>query len=306
MTITQLRCFYEVSTAGGFSKAAENLFMSQSSISKYIGQLEQEFGLTLFTRQGKSVTLTHEGRALLPYCRSVLTDTQRMHIEASKLRRKISPTDTTIRLYGIPTMSFYGCITLINAFIAAYPQYDVVVNEASESDIQMNLQIGACDIAFCSDLEVNLEKYQTAVVIQESFRAAMARKYWPFDGRSQIMLADLRDMPLVLNRSESMLFDLSRNACLANGFEPNVKFMSNRLNGIMEFLCGQPCCYIGLSRVVMRNETELVCSALIADHPPVQFLFCWNRETAPPAVRKFAAFIQARIPALRASIQSAD
>lgn len=304
MTVIQLRCFYEVSTAGSFSKAAERLYMSQSSMSKYIGQLEQELGIILFSRQGKSktVVLTHEGKKLLPFCRSVLLDMRQMCTEASKLRQNRSETDNTIRMCGVPTMSFYGCIKLLNAFTEAYPQYEVILTEASESDVYTNLQIGACDIAFCSDLEIDEEKYQTLFVTQEGFRAAMARKHWAFSDSSGIMLSELRDIPLVLNRPESMLFDLCRDACLTHGFEPNVRFMSNRQIGIMEYLCGHPYCYVGLSRVIQRYQTDCIRSEPIIDHPTVNFLFCWNNNTATPVLRKFVAFAQEHMPVLFSSL----
>lgn len=182
----------------------------------------------------------------------------------------------------------------------------MILNEASESDVYTNLQIGACDIAFCSDLEISEEKYQTLFVTQEGFRAAMARKYWAFGDSGGVTLSELRDIPLVMNKPESMLFDLSRNACLANGFEPDVRFMSSRQSGIMEYLSAHPYCYVGLSRVVLKNETKSVRSEPIVDHPPVNFLFCWDNNTATPALRKFVSFAQERMPSLFSSLHPSD
>ena len=47
--------------------AARRNFVSQSTVSRYIGDLEKEFGVQLFTRSHRDVLLTHEGKTLLPY-----------------------------------------------------------------------------------------------------------------------------------------------------------------------------------------------------------------------------------------------
>ena len=50
MTLIQIRCFHTVATVGSFSKAAEQLYISQPSVSKHIAQKVQELGLPLLIR----------------------------------------------------------------------------------------------------------------------------------------------------------------------------------------------------------------------------------------------------------------
>jgi len=61
MTETQQKCFMAVAEHLSFSKAAEVLYVSQPAISKNISALEAEVGTPLFSRQGKTVTLTRAG-----------------------------------------------------------------------------------------------------------------------------------------------------------------------------------------------------------------------------------------------------
>ncbi|QPC42844.1 LysR family transcriptional regulator [Kaustia mangrovi] len=64
MSIAQLRAFHHVAAAGGFSQAAREIAVSQSTLSGHVRQLEQVSGTTLFERKQRGVALTPEGHAL--------------------------------------------------------------------------------------------------------------------------------------------------------------------------------------------------------------------------------------------------
>ena len=67
MDINQLNCFISVAQTLNFSEAARRNYVSQSTVSRYIGELEKEFGVQLFTRSHRDVIITNEGKLLLPY-----------------------------------------------------------------------------------------------------------------------------------------------------------------------------------------------------------------------------------------------
>lgn len=78
MTLTQLKYVVEVAETGTISKAAENLFISQPSLTAAIKELEAEYGITIFTRTNKGVTLTAVGEEFLGYARQVISQTRLM------------------------------------------------------------------------------------------------------------------------------------------------------------------------------------------------------------------------------------
>ena len=73
MDINQLNCFISVAQTLNFSEAARRNFVSQSTVSRYISDLEKEFGVQLFTRSRRDVLLTNEGKTLLPYAVDMLS-----------------------------------------------------------------------------------------------------------------------------------------------------------------------------------------------------------------------------------------
>lgn len=72
MDHTQLKCFISVARTLNFSEAARRNYVSQSTVSRYIRDLEKELGVKLFERTRREVALTNEGKLLLPYAKEII------------------------------------------------------------------------------------------------------------------------------------------------------------------------------------------------------------------------------------------
>lgn len=72
MTLQQLKYVIEVARSRSISKAAQNLFISQPSLSNALKELEKEMGITIFYRTNKGITMTPEGSEFLGYARQVV------------------------------------------------------------------------------------------------------------------------------------------------------------------------------------------------------------------------------------------
>ena len=72
MTLTQLNYFITITEAKSINKAAEQLYVSQPSLTSAMQELEKELGITLFYRSGRGVTLTNDGTEFLLYARQLL------------------------------------------------------------------------------------------------------------------------------------------------------------------------------------------------------------------------------------------
>ena len=87
MTLQQLRYLIAVAEAGSFSEAAHRLFVSQSTLSTAIRDLENELGVRAFGRTNKGVTLTDEGVNLMGYAREILEQTDLLTERYSRASR---------------------------------------------------------------------------------------------------------------------------------------------------------------------------------------------------------------------------
>ena len=77
MELRLLTTFLKVAQLQSFSKAAESLGYSQSAVTVQVQQLENELGVRLFDRIGKTVSITHYGQEFIPYARDVVSASAR-------------------------------------------------------------------------------------------------------------------------------------------------------------------------------------------------------------------------------------
>lgn len=71
MTIQQLYYAITISEAGSLNKAADQLYISQPSLTEAVREMEKELGITIFYRSGRGVSLTADGAEFLLYARQV-------------------------------------------------------------------------------------------------------------------------------------------------------------------------------------------------------------------------------------------
>ena len=76
MNLTKLKYFHAICTFHSFSEAAEYLHISQPSLSNAIKELENEYGVSLFSRHYRGVSLTSEGQVLYNLSKDVLNRTE--------------------------------------------------------------------------------------------------------------------------------------------------------------------------------------------------------------------------------------
>ncbi|CAM2776619.1 LysR family transcriptional regulator [Latilactobacillus sakei] len=72
MDTRKLATFIDLAQTCNYSRTAENIFSTQATVSKYIMALEKDWGVTLFTRDHRTVTLTKAGAAILPSVKTLI------------------------------------------------------------------------------------------------------------------------------------------------------------------------------------------------------------------------------------------
>ncbi len=131
MDIIQLKCFISVARTLSFSEAARRNYVSQSTVSRYIRDLEKEFGVKLFERSRREVELTNEGKLLLPYMQDVI-DT--INKASSVISRLNSGSGGRLRLaYDAASVDYP--VKCLSAFTRKYPDIAVDMISLSGSEI---------------------------------------------------------------------------------------------------------------------------------------------------------------------------
>ena len=143
MTFEQIKSFLAIVKYNHFTLASQELYISQSSISKHIKSLEKELGVELFNRQHRSVRLTEAGEEFYKFASKSMTNYNNILLDMKKYSCEES---SSISIGVIDTMVEYGFASLIGDFQKQYPNIQVDIIERSNSKI----------IEYLSDSIVNL------------------------------------------------------------------------------------------------------------------------------------------------------
>ena len=129
MTLQQLRYLIAISEHGSINAAAQQLYISQSSLSTAIKELERELGITIFRRSNRGVTLTNDGTELLGYARQVIE-------QADMLAAHYAGEESQMRL-SVSTQHYYFSLqAFINvAETCSSEKYDFVLRECATGRI---------------------------------------------------------------------------------------------------------------------------------------------------------------------------
>ena len=142
MLSNHLRYFIEVTDQKSFTKAAEKLYISQSTISKAVASLEEELQTSLFEHGKRNFVLTPSGKLLYAFATDVLNyyDSQE-----KVLRSKIETADNKLRLGLPPTAGSIYFFALIHDFQKMNPEIHLKINDATSRYIPDRLLNGEID-----------------------------------------------------------------------------------------------------------------------------------------------------------------
>jgi DNA-binding transcriptional LysR family regulator len=149
ITLRHLRSFVAVADCGSFTRAAQRLFLTQSSLSSTIHQLEEEVGVKLFERTTRSVVLTPAARHLHQQAKAML---QQFDTMISDLRAVALQQHGHLRIAAAPSIVAWLLIPALPRFQAEYPHVTLSVREAGSAEIERRVRDGDVDFGITSRL----------------------------------------------------------------------------------------------------------------------------------------------------------
>lgn len=146
--LSQYKIFYEVAKAGNISKAAKELYISQPAISKSISKLEDNLGVSLFSRNSRGVQLTAEGEMLFDHAQSAFDSLNRGEQELKRIKEfNIGH----IRIGVSNTLCKYILLPYLKGFIHEYPHIKVTIESQSSSHTLSMLEQQHIDIGLVAE-----------------------------------------------------------------------------------------------------------------------------------------------------------
>ncbi len=234
MTLQQLRYFVKIADTLHYTRAAEELNISQPSLSYAITQLSKELGVPLFKKDGIKVYLTEYGEAFLPYAESALNILNQGEIQLSKM---LNPSKGNINLGYIYTVSFDAIPHLIDNF------YNFLGNRDINFNFQVNmtnllikkLTQGHLDVVMAPHTEISNEYIKSIpVFVQDLY--LIVNKDHPLAGHTTITDNDIRNEKFIMIKKETDLYVQTVSYFKKNNIIPNVFFEVDECNSMASFV----------------------------------------------------------------------
>lgn len=139
----RLKVFYTVAQRLSFTKAAEELFITQPAVTKHIHELETQLGQTLIQRKGRDIALTAAGNILFDYSKKIFSIYQSLEFDLGQLKGKA---EGVLRIGASTTIAQYILPKLLAIFLEKYPQIKASLITGNTETIEELLQQEKIDV----------------------------------------------------------------------------------------------------------------------------------------------------------------
>ena len=214
----RLLTFRAVARTGSFSRAADELALSQPAVSQQVGALERELGTALLVRGRGGAVPTESGRLLLEHADAVA---ERLALADVQLGALVADVRRTLRLGAFPSALASVVPQAITALRALEPELEVAVEEGSLAGLAEGVRSGRLDVAMAfQDAAAPPRDHgglRREVLAEERMLAVLGAGH-RLAHRKRIALTDLRDDPWMAPSRDGLVVE----ACRSAGFEPNL------------------------------------------------------------------------------------
>lgn len=227
LDLHKLQIFVTIAHLMNFTRAADQLHMTQPTVSQQLATLEAQFGTRLIERDTRRLRLTPAGEALLPYAEKLL----RLSHEAYEATREAAGlADRTLRLGVGHTLAIYLLPDLLSRYKVLYPGYPVHISVGNTEQLLALVASGAAELALVGSPAEHPEIIVTPFMHDQLVAIVPPDDVWAT--RTDVELAELRERTLLTR-------------------EPG-----SALHASVERLLGAP--HLASERVIQLGETEAI------------------------------------------------
>lgn len=199
--------FLSVAENLSFSKAAEDLFISQPAISKHIKEMESQMNISLFLRKGNKVYLTKAGKLTYSYLKEIKDKYKELEFDLGLLNNSF---EGSLSIGASSTISQYLIPAVLAAFHKRYPKIKLDLFNGNSFQMEYKLLENDVDIAMVenesSQKDIRyLDFYDDEIVVVANINSVYAK-------RKNICISDFHEIPLVLREKGSGTLEVIQNS----------------------------------------------------------------------------------------------
>lgn len=207
MNLHQLRVFFHVAQCLSFSKASEELHISQPAVSVQVRKLEEEIGVELIEQIGKKLYLTDPGLQLQRYAENIFSAEREAETMLSEFRglntgRLVVGASTALGTYFVPS--------LLAEFRQAFPKLDVTLKIGNTDWVEEQVSRNAVDMALVVDEHAEIPELTSMPFLNDELVVIAAPNH-PLVGK-EILVKDLAGQPFFIREPGSNTRKVFKNA----------------------------------------------------------------------------------------------
>lgn len=229
MELDQLRYFLRIAERRSFTRAAEDLALSQPALSRSIARLEDELGQPVFGREARAVTLTDAGELLQARARQILS-----MVEDTVAEIADDGESGRVRVGAIPTIAPYFLPAVLRRFAQEHPKATLIVRESTTDSLLKSCAQGEVDLAILA-LPIAAEHLRTEELFEEELFLVMPPEH-PLVALEKIRASDIEPHPFVLLDETHCLSDDIVSYCRKRSFQPVAVERASQLAMVQELV----------------------------------------------------------------------
>jgi LysR family transcriptional regulator, hydrogen peroxide-inducible genes activator len=230
-TLKQLKYLLAVADAGHFGQAAKACFVSQSTLSAGIAELEDLLGVVLLERTHRNILLTDIGKDVVARARSTLLDVEDMLAVCDASQE---PFTGRMRLGVIPTIAPFVLPNLMKMLRERHPRFQLLIKEDLSGHLLEALYRGELDVLLLA-LPFEADSVDTSRLYRDKFWFACSQQH-NLSHQAQLTAEDLRGQDLLLLEDGHCLRDHVLQACNLELKDVSLPFQATSLNTIVQMV----------------------------------------------------------------------
>jgi DNA-binding transcriptional LysR family regulator len=291
MTLRQFEAFLAVAKAKSFRRAAETMHLSQPALSQHIRELEEEFGIPLFDRLGRSVGLTAGGRVLQEHALRLFTtlDDARAHVAALvglKRGSLLVGASTTPGIYVLPR--------LLSDFSTRCPGIQVSLRIGNSRVIEESVEIGEVDLGVIGGHVLGRnEKCRVAGLHDELVLVVPPRHRW--GSRRDVDPAQLADEGLLVREEGSATREVTERTLRQHGIEFKILMELGHVEAIKQaVMAGMGAAFLSIHAIQAEAAAGRLHTVRVRGLPIRRHFHVIHnaQRTLPPAAQAFMEILE--------------
>jgi len=286
-SLNSLMVFHEVAKHQSFSKAAEDLFISQPAVTKHIRNLELKMGMGLILRGRGGFALTEAGKMLFKYTQKIFFHLMEIEDALGRFQK-----DQRGLLKIGTTESYSTCLMprLLSGFQTTFPSIKIALDVGNSEEIERSLSTYRNDLAVIGVTKVS-RKFESIPFLREELVLIVSRDH-PLSKRRSVSLRELEGYPLIIRAKGSTTRKILLQAFKALDIRPSLLIEAGSSEFIKQWVSEGKGVSVIVKRIVEEEEKRGILRIVpLSDKLYLEVAFLYlKKERSNPTIKTFVQY----------------